>query len=255
MKNQLVEEKPANSKPTKRQKRNLFFEFIKAILRIFYRKPKIINLAGELPDKCVFLSNHAAKNGPMALELYFPKSTVKWGAHEMLGNYRSRKSYLKDVYYIQKRHIKPFWAGIFARFEAIFSPLFYKIMNFIGTYRDARFKKTLELSVEKLAENRPIMIFPEDSSEGYFDVVKGFIPGFVLLVTAYKRRTGEDLPVYPVYYSRKKGLIIIGQPDFVDKMLEGGASRQEIADCFCEKVNDLYYRLVCPNDENVKEVN
>ena len=57
------------------------YAFIKIFTRKFYKKPEIINLAGELQDKAIILANHSAKSGPPCLNLYYPKKTVKWGAY------------------------------------------------------------------------------------------------------------------------------------------------------------------------------
>jgi len=228
----------------KLRKKQPFFNIFKGVLRIFYKKPKLINLAGELPDKYIVVSNHSTKNGPMTLELYFPKKTVKWGAHEMLGNYSTRRNYLKDIYYIKKRKMSPFFASVCASFEAAFSFFIYKGMWFIGTFTDTRVRQTLNESVACLEQNYGITIFPENSDEGYFDVVNEFHPGFVLLSSVYKKKTGEDLPVYPVHYNKRKRLLVIGNPDYVNKMLDDGLSRAEVAEVFRNKINELYYTFV-----------
>ena len=99
------------NKPYTPPRRQPFFSFIKGILRLFLRKPKkIINLAGELNPRSILLANHNAKKGPLYLELYFPLFHCVWGAGEMLGTYKDRFHYLRDVFYMQKRGFNKFVA-------------------------------------------------------------------------------------------------------------------------------------------------
>lgn len=231
--------------PSRRQP---IFAVVRTFFRLFYRRPRIINLAGEIPDKCIILSNHAAKSGPMALELYFPKFNVKWGAHEMMEDYTSRRNYLRDVYYIRKRGMNKFLATFSAGFEAIFSKMIYKGMKFIPTFTDTRLMRTINDSVKVLDANAAIMIFPENSNEGYHEELTEFFSGFVMLATKYFRLRGEDVPVYPVYYHGGKRLLIIDKPLYVNKTMGEGKSRSDIAEIMRLKVNQLYHRYVLDGD-------
>ena len=230
------------------KRRQPVFTPVKKLLKLILRKPKkIINLAGEIDPCSIVLANHNAKVGPLYLELYFPQKHIVWGAGEMLGNYKSRYRYLKDVYYIQKRSFNRFNATIAASFEAFFSMLLYKGMRVLPTYRDSRLLGTINKSITAISEQVPVMIFPENSDKGYFSVMTQFFPGFVLLAQAYEHKTGKKVPIYPVYYHIKKRIMCIGEPVYVGELLKSGLSRRQIAELFKEKVNDLYYRF-CDGD-------
>ena len=112
------------------------------------------------------------------------------------------------------------------------------------TYTDARFATTLRNSAKVLDAGMSVMIFPENSNEGYKDVLTEFFPGFVMLAEKYYRATKEDLPVYPVYYSIKKRVMIIGRPLYVQDMVKEGLDRYQIAEKFCGEVNQLYFDYV-----------
>ena len=227
--------------PSKKQP---VFTVFKAILRLFYRKPQIKNLAGNVEDRCIILMNHAAKSGPMAMEIYFPKFNVKWGAHEMLEGFRARRRYLRDVFYIKKRGFNRVIATLLATFEALFSGMIYKGMKFIPTYQDMRFKKTIEQSVKVLDSSAAITIFPEDSDNGYKEVLTAFNPGFILLAETYFKKTGEDVPIYPVYYHLKKRKLVIGEPQYLQEVKKTLKSKQEITDYFLGLVNGLFYEHI-----------
>ncbi len=219
--------------------------FKNTLMRLFFKRPDVINLAGELPKKSIIIANHSAKSGPPSLDLYYPVTCAKWGAHEMFGNFNSRMSYLRDILYIKKCGKKPgFGTSFKAWFMAIFNPFVYKGMRMMPTYTDARFATTLRNSAKVLDAGMSVMIFPENSNEGYKDVLTEFFPGFVMLAEKYYRATGEDLPVYPVYYSLKKRLMVIGKPLYVQDMVKEGLDRYQIAERYRDEVNRLYFDYV-----------
>lgn len=229
------------------------YKVVQCFLRLLYRKPKVINLAGDIADKSIVVANHSAKSGPPALDLYYPKFTVKWGAHEMLGNYSSRKAYLRDILYIKKCGKKPGFATSFkASFIALFSLRVYRGMRMMGTYQDGRFATTLRNSVKVLDAGMSIMVYPENSNEGYKEVLTEFFPGFVMLAEKYYRQKGEDLPVYPVYYSIKKRIMVIGKPMYVQEFVKQGLDRYQIAQRYCEAVNQLYFDYVQEKEEKTE---
>ena len=228
--------------PSKRQP---IYKPFRIIMRLIFKKPKeVINLAGDIENKSIILANHSAKSGPPALDLYFPKKTVKWGAYQMFGNYRMRRAYLKDVLYIQKCGAKPFKATFMATILAPFNQFIYKGMWMLPSFPDMRLNKTLRYSTMALNENIPVMIFPENSNKGYKNVLTEFFPGFIMLSHKYYKDTSIDLPIYPVYYSIKKRILVIDKPMYVQKLKEQGLSREEICKVFCDAVNNLYHTYV-----------
>ena len=228
--------------PSRRQP---IYKPFKLIMKIFFKKPKqLINLAGDIEDKSIILSNHSAKSGPPALDLYFPKKTAKWGAYEMFGNYRMRRKYLRDILYIKKCGASRFKASILSTILAPFNRMMYKAIWAIPSFPDMRLLKTLRYSQMALDANIPVMIYPENSNEGYKDVLTEFFPGFVMLSDKYYHIYGVDLPVYPVYYSIKKRIMVIDKPMYVQKLKEQGYTREEICKIFCDAVNNLYFTYV-----------
>ncbi len=45
-------------------------------------------------------------------------------------------------------------------------------MRVVPTYTDMRLTKTMKISMEAINNNEPILIFPENSDTGYYDVLK-----------------------------------------------------------------------------------
>ena len=222
------------------KRRQPIFRIFRAIIKPFF-SAKVINNAGDLPDKCIILSNHSAKRGPMVMETSFPVFCGKWGAYPMLGTYKERFRYLRDVLCIQKLKRSKFSATISSLILAFFSKWIYKGMKIIPSFSDARLRKTIQYSIETLESGAGVMIFPEDSSDGYFDVLTSLFPGFVMLSQAYYKKHGDDLPVYIAYYHRKSSEIRIEKPVYVQKLLSQGMTKEQIAEHCKDRINAIYY--------------
>ncbi len=214
---------------------------VRKVFKLFFSVKTIEFLGEKFPDKCIIVSNHSNKKGPMVFEINLPVFHATWGAYQMLGTYKDRFKYLRDVLYIQKNGLGKFKATIKAGFEAIFSILMYRGMKILPSYPDARLRKTLQYSIDALDKGYAVSVYPEDSSNGYFDEMTQFFPGFVMLAEQYYKRTGEDLPIFPVYYGRKKKKIVVGKPLYVQPMLNEGLDRAQIAERFKCEVNKLYF--------------
>ena len=214
------------------------------ILRLFMKKPKIINLAGELPDKAIYVANHSAMFGPVIYNLYLPTKVAPWGAYPMLGTYKERYHYLRDVYFIQKRHKNKAAATILAGLEALVSKCIYRGLNVLPSYNDTRFITTIRKSLQALEQKVSVMVFPENSNEGYHEILKGFYAGFVELAKCFRLRHHEDVPIVPVYYHQKKNVMVIGQPSKLTEYTDKGMNRQQIAASFCQQVNDLFLKYI-----------
>ena len=231
-KQEIKWEMPSNRQPV--------WRVFKWIFKPFFYVKNVQYLGEKFPQKCIIIANHNNKKGPMVYEFSLPLRHVTWGAHQMLGNYNMRFHYLRDVLYIQKNGVKKWKATLKAGFEAIFSPYTYRGMKVIPTFPDARLRRTLQYSMQCLDAGMAISTFPEDSNEGYFDEMKHFFSGFVMLAEQYYKKTGEDLPVFPVYYGRKKKKIVVGKPIYVQEFVKQGLKRDEIAEKCRLEVNALY---------------
>lgn len=222
-------------------KRTFGFRLFKLFLKIFLRKSKVVNLTGKpLEKRAIYLMNHCGARGPLIFELRFPLLSSPWGAHEMCGNYRERWNYLYHVFYTQKLHWCKFKAFIIATVFATFSKWLYNSIGLIGTYRDARFITSLRNSIAVLNADVAIVIFPEDSTEGYFDRATAFNNGFIQLSKAYFKREKQDLPVYSVYYNKKRNTFFVEEPLYINAMLGEGKSEDEVSAIFLERNNKLY---------------
>ena len=218
--------------------RKPFFRFFKMILKIFKRKPKVINFNDKLEESAIYLSNHSGASGPLTHELYFPINFRFWGTHEMVGSIKERYRYLSQIYFYQKKHINKYLSKIIAFFATPILYLFYKGMQIIPTYTDSRLRQTLEESYIELNKGNSIIIFPENSSSGYHKELIQYFAGFLLLAKMYYKKFGRSLKIYNMYYCKKQNKLIIDKCiDYAELI---GQDDKELAEVFKNKANQLY---------------
>lgn len=220
----------------KHTNRKPMFRFVKSILRIFVRKPKLIVLGAPPQNAAVYLCNHVGAKGPLNLELYFPKMFRFWGTYEMNATIRERFKYLSKIYFHQKKHINLFLSYIIAGIAIIPMTLFYKGMQLISTYKDSRLRKSIKTSFEEIKKDHNIIIFPENSTNGYFDQLVEYHAGFVVLAK-YCFEKGMDLPIYNMYFKTKPKQLIIDNPIHYSEIRH--LDKKEVAQIFLERANQL----------------
>lgn len=220
-------------------KRRPFFRFFKWATRIFVKKPKIINMNETLENGSIFLCNHVGASAPFMLEYYFPRDFHFWGTYEMTMGFKERWRYMAYKEFPNMRHNNKFMSVVKASAVAPFSGMFYKGLQLIPTYPDGRLKKTIETSMDYLSKGSNIIIFPEDISHGYFDVLKSYFSGFWLLAKQYYLKFKKDIKIYNMYFKKKCKTLIIDKAISVKELLSKNLSRHQIAEKFKDRANEL----------------
>lgn len=221
------------------KKKQPVFGFVKFVLKIFLHKPKIINLNKEVPTDGLIIAPHRGKWTPIYMSIYYPEKMAFIGAYPMLGTYKERVRYLRDVLYVQKCHKKRFPSHLKACFEAIFSKGIYKGMHLIPSYNDMRFMNTIAYVSKNLNNGLPVCVFPEDSEHGYLPEMKGFHPGFIKIAQFHNRRYKTDIKIYPMYIHREKKTFVFGKPFRLSELK--GMSDEDICHYSEKRINELYY--------------
>ncbi len=225
-------------KHTKAKKRKPYFRILKKIMQIKYKEP-IFKFVGEpFENGAIVLSNHEGTDAPMALEIYYDAPMRMWGAHEMNSGLKKMYKYQTEVYYHQKKHWNLGLARLFCLIASPLTNMFYKGFGLISTYRDGRFIKTIRESVASIENGDNIIIFPEDSSNGYLAELEGFYAGFVLLAEQCLKN-GTDVPIYASYYRKSDKTYVFDAPIKYSKLLETYKTKEQIADALRLRCNEL----------------
>lgn len=226
--------------------RKSFFRFIKSIVKIFKRKPHFKYLGEKPQGACIYISNHSAASGPVAYELYLPTNMRMWGTHEMCGGFKERWAYLNYVYFKQKKKLSKFISFILATFLTPFLAMFYKGMRIIPTYSDFRFANSIKTSIDELENGTSILIFPENSSDGYHEIIKEFYGGFYALAKLYNKRTGKDIDIVNMYFDRKSNTVIVGTPKSYCSFAQQFKEQDDAVAFFLHDMNNMYSEHILP---------
>ncbi len=220
-----------------KQKRKWWFRLLKKIMKCRYKEPKFVFLGKQFGTGSIILSNHEGTDAPMSLEIYANAPLRMWGAHEMNSGLIKMYKYQTRVYYHEKKGWNLGIARLFCLIASPLTNLFYKGLNLISTYRDARMISTIRQSIEAIENGENIVIFPEDSTNGYLTELEGFHPGFVLLCERLKKQ-GIDVPIYVTYFRKSDRSYIIDEPILYSSISEG-KTKEEIAKALLDRCNEL----------------
>ena len=195
-----------------KNRKSLSFKIASQLVKVISHKPKVKYLGQEFEDgSFLLLSNHSARKAPTKIELYFKRDLRMWGTHELTEGFKEVHKYLTNTYFHEKKHWPKFWAKTLGTLATPFFYSFYKGMRIIPTYRDARFMNTLKMSLQYIQNGTPIIIYPEDSSKGYNELIEHFFSGFVSLLDLALKR-GHDLNVYVAYFQNQNNTFYIDNP-------------------------------------------
>ena len=216
---------------------NWFLKLISRIIMTFRKQPKII-IKEPLPEQAIYIANHSGAAGPLTLSIYFPKYMSSWGHHMMTEHYFRRWKYLYYIFYQQKLKYSKLRSFILASVFGLISKTLYKGVQLIPTYTDLRFIKSIKLSMKHFDVGNSILIFPEDSGDGYHEEIKDFHAGFVSLAKTYFKKHGVDIPIIPIYYHKLAQEIRVGKSYFLNEF-KHISDRYIIANKFKDIINRL----------------
>ena len=100
------------------------------------------------------------------------------------------------------------------------------------------FRKTLRESLNTINSSQNLIIFPEDSSNGYHDTLLSFYSGFVFFAD-FCLKQGLDLPICVMYFKKKQNTFIVDQPIKYSELAKMNLDKKEIAKLLCDKANSL----------------
>ena len=93
--------------------------------------------------------------------------------------------------------------------------------------------------MDYLNKGSNIIIFPEDITHGYFDVLKTYFSGFWVLAKQYVEKFKKDIKIYNMYFKKKTKTLIIDKAISVKELLKKHLDRKKIAEQFKDRANEL----------------
>ena len=218
--------------------RKLRFRVYKKMMHSRYKPVTFKYIDGEFADGSFIVSNHEGTDAPMSLEIRLNRKITMLGAHEMNSGFLAMYKYQTRVYYHEKKGWNLHLARAFCLLATPLTNLFYKGLNLISTYRDARFLITVKECIKTIQNGNSVAIFPEDSTNGYLSKLEGLHNGFLLICeTAFKK--GLDIPVVPAYFNIENRMYVFDKPILYSKLVEKYGSRNEISNYILNRINEL----------------
>ncbi len=221
-----------------RKKRKWWFRLIKKITTCKYKQPTFVFLGEKFEKSSIVLSNHEGTDAPMSLEIYYDAPLRMWGTYQMNSGLKKMYKYQTRVYYHEKKGWNLHLARLFCLLASPLTNLFYKGLDLISTYQDGRFLITLRESVNALKDGDNIVIFPEDSKNGYLPELEGFYHGFASLAELCERK-GVDAPIVVTYFKKKERIYVIDKPVYYRDLKAQGLTREEIVKKLLARCNEL----------------
>ncbi len=220
-----------------KRKDYFIFKGIKALVRLFSPKMKVLG-AEKLPEEPVLVvANHCQMYGPIAAELYYPGQRYTWCAGEMM-TLREVPAYAFRDFWSQK----PGWCRWFFRLASyIIAPLSVCVFNnaqTIPVWHDARLLHTFRETRNKLAEGYSVVVFPENDPP-YNHILSTFQDKFIDIAKLYYGKTGQALAFVPMYVAPALSTMSLGEPIYFDPQAPIREERQRICTYLTEQVTAL----------------
>lgn len=170
----------------------------------------------NLPEQgpAVLVANHLNALGPIAVVSSVPLRLHPWVASDMMDAELAPEYLRLDFVEKQLRLSMPFSLWMAKAISKITVPLFAR-MECIPAHTNAEeLRATFDQSVGLLAQNRFLLVFPEDPNQPCDPRYKmsPFKKGFVRLGEFYFQRTGRLLKFYPLAVHAVRRVVQVGRP-------------------------------------------
>ena len=227
------------SKAIKPKKPRLFYRGYRGFIKLFKKKVTFYHVGEKLPEGTFILSNHESTKGPLSWELFYDTKVRMMGNEEMNSGLIRMYKYQSKVYYYEKKHWNLFLSRIFCLLASPLTYFFYNGLQLISVRDGVSFKKTITDAVEVITKFKEhLVIYPEDSTNGYLKELEGFKHGF-LLVCEYAYKKGYDLPIAVAYIDKEKNTGLVDEAVLYSKLLEEYKTRENIANALKDRCNEL----------------
>jgi hypothetical protein len=169
----------------------------------------------ELPKEypVVFVSNHAAALGPIAVMSSLLVRVYPWVVSDMLEWDRAAE-YLRRDFVEPQLHAHSSLARMLSKLIAQASVRLLRAIESIPVWHGENLPQTYRISIEYLMDGRSLLIFPEDPAQPMNELCQmtPFYKGFTRLGELYHERTRKLLWFYPLAVHPIARQIKVGKP-------------------------------------------
>lgn len=178
--------------------------------------------------------------GPITFMTFCPVNMRMW-VYNMFLNKTDCYNQFYNYTFITRYKINPAISNIYAKVLSGFIPKLLTSMHAIAVYRfDSRDKhniyKTIEDSVDALINNESVIIFPDIDYTNKEPYTGRLYSGFAKIDKLYFEKTNKHVSFIPVYISKSKKKMILGEKFTVN---DNNESLKQIAIIMQDGLNEL----------------
>ena len=220
----------------KKRKFGFWLRFFRFFLRIKYRKCSFHHI-DILDENGIILSNHNFSIGPAVFSFYFPYSIKIWANSRFVS---SLFIAIKNVYnYLHvKKHKSKFVSFLISIFGGPWVYWDFKASPIVSVYSDMRFVKTMKESIDVIKDKDYLLIFPEDSTDGYDVEIEKFLPGFIYVLDKLMLE-GIATPIYIAVNDKKGRNVYFKKKYSYSSLKEQFKTKEELMEFLRIEMNDL----------------
>ena len=217
------------------------YRFIKALVRLFYGKTRVVG-AERLPaEPCIIVGNHCQMHGPIACELDFPGTHFTWCTGEMMRLKEVPAYAFRDFWSAKPRAVR--W--LFRIASYLIAPLsvcVFNNANCIGVYHDERVIRTFRETVDTLQRGGSVIVFPEHDPPRS-NILSDFQDRFVTVARQYHRRCGKAVCFVPMYLAPALKTMYLGEPVRFDPAAPPKEECRRISEALMERITAMAVAL------------
>lgn len=220
-----------------------FFKILQTLFSLFCHC-RLLNKE-NIPARgpAVFVSNHLGSYAPVAVLTSFPIRLYPWVEFQTM-DWKLCPGYLRQDFVEPELRLKPPFSHIISWPISKFCVLLMQIIKAIPVCnKSMKLVTTWRRSLELLEQNKSLVIFPENDSAPFNEVMNAFDQGFVGLAPLYYEKTRRILNFIPVAVNKTAKAIKIGLPVSYNPKNNFSSERQRISKTLQDCITEMHTSL------------
>jgi 1-acyl-sn-glycerol-3-phosphate acyltransferase len=221
------------------------------VARCFYKVVRLLLFNSRLrgtrkllrDEPVIMVANHVGSFGPVSVIASLPIRTYPWVAHEVT-DIKTAAPRIQAEFLEQELHLRPPLSTYLAKVIGRVCVALMRDIGAIPVYaKSRRIRSTMHCSLALLEEGKNILVFAEDSSKKFNDVLNELRTGFIHVAKLYYEKTRKAIQFLPIAVNRKVRGIRIGTPIRFDASLPFPRERQRLKSELQSTLYALYREL------------
>ena len=210
------------------------------------------NLPTHTEYPVVFVSNHAAALGPIAVISSLPVRVHPWVISDML-EWDKAAAYLCKDFVEPQLHISPPFSMRISKLISQASVRLLRALEGIPVWHGEKLFETYRISLQSLVRGKSILVFPENPAlpMNEWFLMTPFEKSIARLGELYFEQTKRILPFFPLAIHPAERKMNIGKPILYNPHNDPVRERIRIKDVIEAIIHDLYLNITLENHAGI----